>query len=147
MDDTRQQGSGPSDKGKQPVNGQNPSSRRSRGRKNFRKGKSSPSRPKAPLPVCAMCEKPIESITQAMGGPGKEEVSHFDCVIRTLSEHERLEQGQKVSYIGNGNFAVIQYANKNYSGGFTVVRRIAYETQEMTSFVKRMVADRKRTVR
>lgn len=147
MDETRQQGNGQQEKGKQSGTGANPASKRPRGRKNFRKGKSGASRPKAPLPVCAMCEKPIESITQAMGGPGKEEVSHFDCVIRSLSEHERLEPGQKVSYIGNGNFAVIQYANKNYSGGFTVVRRISYETQEMTSFVKRMVAERKRAVR
>ena len=100
------------------------------------------------LPVnCSICGKTIDSIAQTIGGPAKDEFSHFDCAIRTLSENETIQPGQKICYIGNGDFAVIEYNKKNFSGGFSVVKRISYENQEMKNSVKKLVSERKKTAR
>jgi hypothetical protein len=120
---------------------------RNRGRnwKNYRKSK--PKNLNLPPITCYVCGKSIDSISQAIGGSGEEEVAHFDCILRSLTEQESLEAGQKISYIGNGNFAVVQYSKKNFSGGFSIVRRIPFEDQKVRNNVKRMVAERKRTAR
>ena len=133
---------------KKPDVTRNPESKnrnRNRNRKNFRKPKSK--RQKLPPVNCSICGKMIDSIAQTIGGPSKDEFSHFDCAIRSLSENESLLPGQKICYIGNGDFAVIEYNKKNFSGGFSVVKRISYENQEMKSSVKKLVSERKRTAR
>ncbi len=117
-----------------------------KGRRNFRKTRNRRPQKKAPPVMCAICGKPIESITQAIGGPEKDEISHFDCILRRLEEEEKIVPGQKVSYVGNGTFAVIEYKNRNYTGGFTIIKRIQIENKETTDFVKRLVNDRKKAV-
>lgn len=111
-------------------------SRRSRSRK--------PPVKKGPPVMCSVCGKNIESLTQAIGGPDKDQISHFDCILRRLEEEETLLEGQKISYIGNGSFALIEYKNKNYTGGFTVLKRIPIETKEHTEQVKKLVGERSR---
>ncbi|MBC8343720.1 MAG: hypothetical protein H8E61_07040, partial [Bacteroidetes bacterium] len=118
---------------------------RNRNRKNFRKPKIK--KQKLPSVNCSICGKVIDTIAQTIGGPAKDEFSHFDCAIRTLSENENLKSDQKICYIGNGDFAIIEYNKKNFSGGFSVVKRISYENQEMKTSVKKLVSDRKRTAR
>jgi hypothetical protein len=115
----------------------------SRGPKKSRKRRSKRPQRKDPPVICSICGKNIESITQAIGGPDKDQVSHFDCILRQLEEEEKLIPGQKVSYIGNGTFAVIEYKNKNYTGGFTVLKRIVIENKEHNEQVKRLVSARK----
>jgi hypothetical protein len=102
---------------------------------------------KAPPVVCSICSKNIDSITQAIGGPDKDQISHFDCILRQLESEEKLQPGQKVSYIGNGTFAVIEYKNKNFTGGFTVLKRIVIENKEHNEQVKRLVGERKRAAK
>ena len=118
---------------------------RNRNRKNFKNPKNKKN--KFPPVTCSVCGKSIDSIAQTIGGPGKDEFSHFDCTLRVLSESETLLPGQKICYIGNGDFAVIEYNKKNFSGGFFVVRRITYENQELKSSVKKLVSERKKTAR
>ncbi len=118
---------------------------KNRNRRNFRKPKNK--RQKLPPVNCSICGKAIDSIAQTIGGPAKDEFSHFDCAIRTLSENETIQSDQKICYIGNGDFAIIEYNKKNFSGGFSVVKRISYENQEMKSSVKKLVSDRKKTAR
>lgn len=133
---------------KKPDVTKNPESRnrnRNRNRKNFRKPKNKSE--KLPPVSCSICGKAIDTIAQTIGGPAKDEFSHFDCAIRTLSENETIQSGQKICYIGNGDFAVIEYNKKNFSGGFSVIKRISYENQEMKSSVKKLVSERKRTAR
>lgn len=98
---------------------------------------------KEPLPVCPLCGKVIDSLSQAIGGPGKEEISHFDCVLRMIAENEALGPGQKVSYIGQGNFGVLEFKNPNFTGGFIIKKRIPYETSENMSYVKKYVEARR----
>lgn len=94
-----------------------------------------------PVPPCAICGKPIESIAQAIAGPQPEAFSHFDCVLRKIAEEEKILPHQKVSYIGRGVFAIVE---TDADGRFVFVKRIPYENPETFQSMKRYVEDRKR---
>ncbi len=95
---------------------------------------------------CSICEKPIESITQAFSSGEPGEIAHFDCVLRKLQEDEKLTERQRISYIGNGTFAVIEYKNKNSTGPFSIIKRFQIETKESTDKIKKIVNERKNAV-
>lgn len=131
-----------------PQDGQYRAKSKRRGRSGRRYKKGKPQGKKNFPPVeCSVCGKSIDSITQAIGGSEENQYSHFDCVLREICDQESIEPGQKISYIGNGEFAVVQYQKKNYSGGFTIVRRISVEDSKRRNAVKELVSTRKRTMR
>ncbi|MGM0431249.1 MAG: hypothetical protein ACQEQU_00885 [Spirochaetota bacterium] len=111
-------------------------------RRGNRKGRSQQAQNSGPPVYCTICGRPIDSISQAIGGPEKDQISHFDCILKQLREEEELKEGQKVSYIGNGNFAVVEYSNKNFTGGFTVIKRIPVENKDHNEQVKQLVSER-----
>jgi hypothetical protein len=94
-----------------------------------------------PVPVCTICNKPIEAIAQAICGPEPHSFSHFDCVLRKIADEEHLQPHQKVSYIGRGTFAVIETDSE---GKFVIIKRIPYETPETFANMKRYVEEQKR---
>ncbi len=96
--------------------------------------------------ICSICEKPIESITQAFSGDSPGDIAHFDCVLKKLQEDEKLTERQRISYIGNGTFAVIEYKNKNTTGPFTIIKRFQIETKETMDKIKKIVNERKNAV-
>jgi hypothetical protein len=56
--------------------------------------------------------------------------AHFDCVLKQVSENEELGPKEKIIYIGNGNFAVIN----NKSGKELSIRKtIQFELKENNS--------------
>jgi hypothetical protein len=94
-----------------------------------------------PVPVCAICNKPIEAIAQAICGPEPNSFNHFDCVLRKIADDEHLQPHQKVSYIGRGTFAVIETDSE---GKFVIIKRIPYESPETFAGMKRYVEEQKR---
>ncbi len=94
-----------------------------------------------PTPVCALCSQPIKAIAQALSGPGEGEYSHFDCVIRKITEDERPTEKQKVSYIGKGTFAIV---DTNDEGQMVFVKRIVWESAEKFEEMKKFVEGSKR---
>ncbi|MBR4427521.1 MAG: hypothetical protein IKS77_07430 [Spirochaetales bacterium] len=88
-----------------------------------------------PNPICSICGKQIENIADAIsesdGG-----FSHFDCVIAKIREQERVSEGETVSYIGHGNFAVFV---KDEEGKYTIKTRIAYESKDSYDAMKKYV--------
>ena len=88
-----------------------------------------------PNPICSSCGKQIETIADAIseadGG-----FSHFDCVIAKIREQERVSEGETVSYIGHGNFAVFV---KDEEGKYTIKTRIAYESKDSYDAMKKYV--------
>lgn len=73
-----------------------------------------------PMPEsdCAYCGKPIQDMGTAIqdkisGGP-----VHFDCVLARLSEAEKLDRGDVVSYIGGGRFAVVHFGGQDSKDRF-----------------------------
>ncbi len=126
---------------------------RNRGRRNNRKSRGRRAPAPAPVPeqeyepvMCSICEKAIDSITQAIGGSKPGDIAHFDCVLRRLQDEEKLTERQRISYIGNGTFAVVEYRNKNTTGPFTIVKRIQIESKESTDAIKKFVNERKHAV-
>jgi len=94
-----------------------------------------------PVPLCALCEKPIQAISQAISGPTPGEFSHFDCVLRKIADEENLLPHQKISYIGRGTFAIV---DKDEEGNMVFVKQIVYENPETFNAMKKFVNEHKR---
>lgn len=88
-----------------------------------------------PHPVCVICGEPIdgiaEAISEANGG-----YSHFDCVLQKIAQQENVQEPDKVSYIGHGNFAVI---SKDEEGKLYIKTRVPYESKENYDAMKKFV--------
>lgn len=56
---------------------------------------------------CSFCGKPVTDVASALADKTTDKPVHFDCVLNYLAEHETLNDGQSISYIGQGRFAVI----------------------------------------
>jgi len=79
-----------------------------------------------PNPVCKICGKKIEFITQAVS-EGEGEYSHLDCVLEKIRKEENVQPPQVVSYVGRGVFAVV---SKNAEGHIVFDKKIQYEKPE-----------------
>lgn len=101
-----------------------------------------PKKPQLPAVICSICEKPIDIISTAVSGFQKEEIAHIECVIGHLEESQDLTDRQKVVYIGQGSFAVVEYKNAQKHGSFTVVKKIAHEDGEQKKQLKASIQDR-----
>jgi hypothetical protein len=90
---------------------------------------------KEPLPVCPLCGKQVENIAEAITAPDGS-YCHFDCVITQLTEQEKPKENQMISYVGSGNFAVVE---KGTDGKFTIVKKFEYEKREAFDAMKKYV--------
>ena len=99
-----------------------PRRRRSRRRRN----NDAPSRPAREYPTCPRCEKPIREVSSAIRDPETDKPLHFDCVLAELVEKETLAEGERISYLGNGSFGIINGQGKS-NRDFRIKRRIQYE--------------------
>lgn len=88
-----------------------------------------------PKPVCALCGNTIENIAQAFNDAEGRPV-HFDCVLEKIKSSEILSENQFISYVGKGNFAVVE---KLEDGKYIIVRTISYEDQKRNSDFKAYV--------
>ena len=88
-----------------------------------------------PNPVCSICGEQILTIADAISEPNGS-YSHFDCVIARIKEQERVSEGETVSYIGHGNFAVF---TKDEEGRYVIKTRIPYESKDNYEAMKKFV--------
>lgn len=94
---------------------------------------------KEPLPVCPLCGQVIQNIAESVTNP-EGLYCHFDCVIQQLKEQEKPTEQQMISYVGSGNFAVVE---KGPDGKFTIIKRIEYEKREAFDAMKKYVEETK----
>jgi len=92
-----------------------------------------------PHPNCSICGQPIESIAEAISEKGGL-LSHFDCVLEKLREIEHVEEPDSISYVGQGNFAVV---SKTFEGNYFIKKRIPYESNDDFLKVKKQVEESK----
>jgi len=64
-------------------------------------------RQKRSFPVCPICNQSVKYLLTAISVGEDNKPAHFDCVLKKITEEEHLEPREKISYIGNGNFAII----------------------------------------
>lgn len=81
-------------------------------------------------PECELCGQPILEMASAMANKGSGKPVHFDCIVRKLSEHERLSEKDRMTYIGNGKFAVLHFENPHDMRHFSIVKEIEWERAE-----------------
>jgi len=87
------------------------------------------------LPVidCSWCGKPIRDISQAISDKTSGVPIHFECVTERIAEHERLEKGDTITYIGGGRFGIVSFSQPPQSGGsgaFKIKKIIEWENNE-----------------
>jgi hypothetical protein len=99
--------------------------------------------PDEPLPVadCAWCGKPIKDMASAISEHSGGSPVHFDCVIARLGEGEKLEQGDSISYIGGGRFAVIHFNNPPDTKDFKIKKIFEWENKENRSEWRQVICD------
>lgn len=88
---------------------------------------------KAKIPVCEICGKPIVDVADAISNRGTESPVHFDCVLEQINSGEKLGPNEKVTYIGQGKFAVLYFENPHDLRKFTIRRTIDWENLEKRS--------------
>ena len=90
-----------------------------------------------PLPTqnCCWCSKPIVDISQAISDKDSGLPLHFDCVTAKISDNEKLDKGDSVTYIGGGRFGIVSFNNTNpgkpnSSNGFKIKKIIEWENKD-----------------
>ena len=91
--------------------------------------------------MCEFCAKPINDLTSAFVDKKTGGSIHFDCVLTRLQESEKLEANQKISYIGQGKLAVIEFENPHDLRKFTIVRTIEWEEHDSECEWRDSIAD------
>jgi hypothetical protein len=84
---------------------------------------------------CAYCDKVIDNIASAIRGD-EDKYYHFDCMLEKLAKEETLLDGEKISYIGRGTFAII---SKNDEGKLLFRKTIEVEKAEVFNQMKKYV--------
>jgi hypothetical protein len=81
-------------------------------------------RPEVSYPLCPVCQKPVRELSSAIahretGGP-----AHFDCILKILRDEHHPGENEKICYLGNGSFGVVQFRPPLR---FFVRKRVQYE--------------------
>jgi len=81
-------------------------------------------------PECPLCHEPILDVAACLADSKTGEPVHFDCVLKKLTEQEKLLPNQKIVYIGKGVFAVVVFENPQDLTRFKIIRQIEWETKD-----------------
>jgi hypothetical protein len=86
-----------------------------------------PERPDVAYPLCPVCQRPVRELASAIahretGGP-----AHFDCILKILREENQPAENEKICYLGNGSFGVVQFRGPMR---FFVRKRVQYEKND-----------------
>lgn len=83
--------------------------------------------------ICPLCNQPITEIASAMTDKATGAPAHFDCVLSKVRESEKTGENEKISYIGQGRFAVLYYENPRDQRNFSIKKIIEWEDREKKS--------------
>lgn len=81
-------------------------------------------------PECPKCHQPVTELATALADKATGEPMHFDCVLETIQGNEKLLPNQKISYIGQGRFAVLNFPNIHDTRNFSIVKIIEWEERD-----------------
>ncbi len=89
-----------------------------------------PPPPKLPTPVCSRCGEAIQDLSSALSDRESGEPIHFDCALRFLEGSENVSENQKIVYVGQGRFAVMEFENPQDTKKFRILRTLEWESRE-----------------
>lgn len=78
-------------------------------------------------PLCPLCQKPVRDLYSAITDQSSNEPAHFDCILKMLREINELADNEKICYLGNGSFGIIQLRNAAGKVRFFIRKRFNYE--------------------
>jgi hypothetical protein len=84
--------------------------------------------PKREYPPCPISGEPIDDPYSAVEDPETGRPARLDSVIKKLSESERLGPNERVAYIGQGAFGVVEDRKENGKKRVVIKKRIEFET-------------------
>jgi len=82
---------------------------------------------KARQVICPMCGQPITELSSALADKTTGVPVHFDCVLTALGKNEQLKDNERLTYIGQGRFAVLSFENPRDLRHFKIERIIEWE--------------------
>lgn len=97
--------------------------------------------PVLPKPLCPRCGTPIEDLPTALTDKETGEPIHFDCVLARLSESEPLAEGEKIVYLGGGQFGVVRFDNPSDLKHFRVRKTLQWEEKDKRAEWRRAVTE------
>ncbi len=77
--------------------------------------------------VCERCGLPIGDMGSAVLSKTTGNPIHFDCAIAILAESEKLEKNERITYIGQGRFGILNFPNIHDFRHFTIRKIIEWE--------------------
>lgn len=83
--------------------------------------------------VCPKCNQPITDIASAFRDKNSESPIHFECAMEEVSKNEKLNQNEKIAYIGQGRFGILYYENPRDQKHFKIKKIIEWEEREQKS--------------
>lgn len=103
-----------------------------------------------PNPICTICKKTINYISEAITSPDGEGYVHFDCALNKAIEQLNPQQNEKVSYVGSGKFAKVRISKnesvfderlkrKKSIFEFDIVQEVDFETKDSLQKMQTMV--------
>ncbi len=78
-------------------------------------------------PKCPYCGQNVRDVLTAIETIEDESPVHFDCVLKRIADSEDLEAKEKVCYLGNGSFGIVQFPNPSDPSQFVIRKRIQIE--------------------
>jgi hypothetical protein len=104
---------------------------------------SAPELPAYPIttPECHWCKKQINDITAAISDKKTGLPVHFDCVLESISESEKLENNDTVCYIGGGRFGIVHYNNPSQTRDFTIKKIFEWEVKDRNYDWRRPISE------
>ncbi|MDR2589072.1 MAG: hypothetical protein LBC67_06555 [Spirochaetales bacterium] len=117
-------------------------SKRRRRRRHPRRPENQPSEPlpERETPPCALCGSPIRDILSAVLHRETGEPAHFDCIAKELLGKEPLAEGEKFSYLGNGNFGIVRQGGAADPSSIVIRKKIQYEDKEKAASWRRTLS-------
>jgi hypothetical protein len=94
-----------------------------------------------PSPNCPCCGKPIKDIAAALTDKSTGQPAHFDCVVAKIKEHESLENGEVIAYLGGGRFGVVRFNQTQNSRNFSIKKILEWEDKENRAGWRKTIAD------
>ena len=89
---------------------------------------------------CPKCGKTIVDMSSAIQDQKLGPI-HFECAMDMVSANEQLESGDKIAYIGQGRFAVLNYQNIRDARHFTIKKIIEWEDRGERAAWRKEMAD------
>ena len=81
-------------------------------------------------PIWPRCKQPIQELASALTDKKTGEPMHFDCVLDFLKASENLEATEKITYIGQGRFAIAHFPTPHDFRHFEIRKIIEWEEKE-----------------